>query len=506
MPIKLLSRVNFVRSPSVSDLFSPVCWYDASDTSTVTLSGSTASTWINKGTLGTAYNLTQATASRQPTYTATKNGLKLLTFDGSDDQMLTTQVNTVTHIFVASAWSAAGASSSNYKGFLSSNAYDWHGQGSTVLVASNLAATWVRNQPTESTSQLDGSNFVNISNNKWSSFSIYSINLQSGYTGGFSGTGTSNGDGRQFQGDYGEIIVYQTTYLTSAQIEIITGYLANKWGSTALLPSNQPYKSQSPFLSDTYYPLIFSAKRPTPTTVTNYKVSTEQIVTDGLVLNLDAGYARSYPGSGTTWYDASGRGNNGTLVNGPTYSSANGGSIVFDGTNDYVTIGPSSFGAFGTGDFTIEWWEYILAFSSGYFPVFHYSEFGATSNFNATVGIRYESSSFMRTSLAGTTYDFSSGVVTTLNVWRHCALVRSSGTLRLYQNGVANGTTFNAASSNVTSTGNSSIIGGAYFGGGAGSLYSANGYFSNIRVYNGKGFTASEVLRNYNLLKDRYGL
>jgi hypothetical protein len=51
---------------------------------------------------------------------------------------------------------------------------------------------------------------------------------------------------------------------------------------------------------------------------------------------LDAGNASSYPGSGTAWTDLSGNGRNGTLTNGPTYSSADGGSIVFDGTDDFV--------------------------------------------------------------------------------------------------------------------------------------------------------------------------
>jgi hypothetical protein len=60
------------------------------------------------------------------------------------------------------------------------------------------------------------------------------------------------------------------------------------------------------------------------------------IVRDGLVLELDAGDRNSYPGSGTTWSDISGNGYNGTLTNGPTFNSANGGGIVFDGTNDYV--------------------------------------------------------------------------------------------------------------------------------------------------------------------------
>jgi hypothetical protein len=80
-----------------------------------------------------------------------------------------------------------------------------------------------------------------------------------------------------------------------------------------------------------------------------------RVVTDGLVLALDAADTNSYPGSGTTWNDLSGNGNTGTLTNGPTYSSDNGGSIVFDGTNDYVPL------VNNLGDpqqFTIEFWAY----------------------------------------------------------------------------------------------------------------------------------------------------
>jgi hypothetical protein len=64
--------------------------------------------------------------------------------------------------------------------------------------------------------------------------------------------------------------------------------------------------------------------------------SSASVVTTGLQLYLDAGNASSYPGSGTTWTDLTVNGRNGTLTNGPTYSSADGGSIVFDGSNDYV--------------------------------------------------------------------------------------------------------------------------------------------------------------------------
>jgi len=60
------------------------------------------------------------------------------------------------------------------------------------------------------------------------------------------------------------------------------------------------------------------------------------VITAGLQLYLDAGRSASYSGSGTTWTDLSGNGRNGTLTNGPTYSATNGGSIVFDGTDDFV--------------------------------------------------------------------------------------------------------------------------------------------------------------------------
>lgn len=66
------------------------------------------------------------------------------------------------------------------------------------------------------------------------------------------------------------------------------------------------------------------------------KITGGSVITAGLQLYLDAGNASSYPGSGTTWTDLSGNNRDGTLTNGPTYSSADGGSIVFDGTDDYV--------------------------------------------------------------------------------------------------------------------------------------------------------------------------
>ena len=82
------------------------------------------------------------------------------------------------------------------------------------------------------------------------------------------------------------------------------------------------------------------------------------IITDGLVLNLDAANKRSYPGSGTTWHDLTKNKVIGTLTNGPTYS---GGSLVFNGTSSYITLGTNSNLNFGTGDFTIDCWYKLSA-------------------------------------------------------------------------------------------------------------------------------------------------
>jgi hypothetical protein len=72
-----------------------------------------------------------------------------------------------------------------------------------------------------------------------------------------------------------------------------------------------------------------------------FNIDYPAVVTNGLILNVDAGFTPSYSRSGTTWYDVSSS-NNGTLTNGPTFNSANDGNIVFDGVDDYVSVSCAS--------------------------------------------------------------------------------------------------------------------------------------------------------------------
>ena len=103
----------------------------------------------------------------------------------------------------------------------------------------------------------------------------------------------------------------------------------------------------------TQKPFITAAATTTTAAPTTTTTTEAPVVASGLRLSLDAGNSSSYSGSGTTWTDLSGNGYNGTLTNGPTYSSANGGSIVFDGSDDYVTAG--NIGSF-PNFFTVEVW------------------------------------------------------------------------------------------------------------------------------------------------------
>jgi hypothetical protein len=99
-----------------------------------------------------------------------------------------------------------------------------------------------------------------------------------------------------------------------------------------------------------------------------YEKGSNKIIRTGLQLNLDAGNRSSYIGSGTAWSDISGNGRNATLTNGPTFSSGNGGSILFDGTDDY-SITNSSF-AIATNDRTYETWIKINSVvNTGFYPI-----------------------------------------------------------------------------------------------------------------------------------------
>jgi hypothetical protein len=217
-----------------------------------------------------------------------------------------------------------------------------------------------------------------------------------------------------------------------------------------------------------------------------------KIITDNLVLCLDAANTKSYGGSGTTWTDLSGDGNNGTLTNGPTFSSDNGGSIVFDGTNDEIDCGSSDNFAFGTGDFTIEFWCNPDTLSTKCMISISSTGTNSTENWQ----IRYDTSK-VKWIYSGTSNVISSSTVSA-GEWTHVVATRSGTTLTLYINAVSEGT--GSSSANLSDNGTLRI----------GCTRAQNNYFdgkiSNVKLYKGKALTAEEVAQNFNALRGRYGI
>jgi hypothetical protein len=235
-----------------------------------------------------------------------------------------------------------------------------------------------------------------------------------------------------------------------------------------------------------------------------------KIITDGLVLSLSAFDRNSYVSGSTTWNDVSGRGNNGTLTNGPTFNSSNGGSIVFDGVDDRVELG--NLGLLPTKG-TIQFWMNSTAVENYRNPLTTgpiNGSGGATGNrairfeqystptpyggFNVMVG------SDDANGITGfTNFDYSTGAVLTANSWYHVSLVWDVAANNVigHLNGIQK---FNAICTTFPST-----ISSFYIGVGWETTRYFKGNISMVVLYN-KNLTSLEVLQNYNATKSRFGL
>jgi hypothetical protein len=217
---------------------------------------------------------------------------------------------------------------------------------------------------------------------------------------------------------------------------------------------------------------------------------------NGLVLCLDAGNTKSYPGSGTTWTDLSGSGNNGTLTNGPTYSSANGGSIVFDGVDDYVVTGNS--GITGNQSWSLSIWVSVNILENGAGRQGWIIWKGASSqNTNELISIGVSGGKVEVAHWSNDTV-FSNSPIN-FGSFQNITVTFNGSQELIYINSV--NTDSKSTSLNVTN-------GAWYFASAAGAAGTTNFLNYNIasaQIYN-RALSAAEVSQNYNALRSRYGL
>jgi hypothetical protein len=228
------------------------------------------------------------------------------------------------------------------------------------------------------------------------------------------------------------------------------------------------------------------------------------IVNSGLVLALDAADRNSYPGSGTTWNDVSENNNSGSLVNGPTFDSANGGSIVFDGTNDYILTPlqnidrPCTFSIWVNLSSLASFQTFFGQDTSTAIPRgrFYFQKPGSTAD-----GFITNVVNFSNVLSNGNIVVTNANNVIQINKWYNYVVSLTTTTISLYENGVLQNTT-NDSNSFLTPNTKILINAGYYLDT---IVDYVNGKTSSTQIYN-RALSAPEILQNYNAQKSRFGL
>ena len=220
------------------------------------------------------------------------------------------------------------------------------------------------------------------------------------------------------------------------------------------------------------------------------------IVTRGLVLHLDAASPNSYysPNGGTVWKDVSGNGNNGTLVNGTTFSND---AFVFDGVDDHINCGdilPS-----GSQNITISIWMYKFDAVVGDYIL---SKGTASDGTAGSTFYIVNGSTYVRFTATDTTPTRSTNVEhygINLNQWYNFTYTYNGSTIVGYRDG-ANPVTNTSISGPLNYLNQPILIGTHKYG----SRYPQMD-IGSFSLYD-RALSAQEVLQNYNATKDRFGL
>jgi len=233
-----------------------------------------------------------------------------------------------------------------------------------------------------------------------------------------------------------------------------------------------------------------------------------KIVDEGLVFCLDAANPNSYPKSGTTWSDLVGS-SSGALTNGPVFDIANGGSIVFDGTNDYINLGKP---AYNRGNFSVEVWYQIWAYHTGYrSAIMSCWQTGAGFNneWSITSGRDISGSSdggfTVHVDTSGGNVNNrgiyrADGITPELDTWYHQVGTFDGTAAKCYVNGVLIDSVTGFSNNTVITSTENIVINSFYT---SSVNYSGKHRVATSRMYN-RALSAPEVLQNYEATKKRF--
>ena len=233
----------------------------------------------------------------------------------------------------------------------------------------------------------------------------------------------------------------------------------------------------------------------------------EGIITSGLTFCADAGFTASYTTSGVSWYDVSTGAITGTLVNGPTFNTSNGGSLVFNGTNNYVNFGNQNLGL-DLINKSFSAWVYLGSTLNNPTSIIdkQFDNTPPSSNYGGWGFWVGSNRKLWWWNMPNQDIIDSGSTTVGINVWCNIAVTynASTKTASFYINGALNSSISNSniveQSSGTQSLGISvTRLGQANQGG------YLNGSIANVLAYN-RVLSASEVLQNFNAQKSRFGL
>ena len=235
----------------------------------------------------------------------------------------------------------------------------------------------------------------------------------------------------------------------------------------------------------------------------NYKAKTSKVVSSGsvitgsLIVNLDASNSLSYSGTGTTWQDLTGNGNNFELKNGAVYDNLNGGSFILDGSNDYILSARIPSTGDGTKSQTYSIWVNPASTSGN---IMSMASTNPQGGWNmppiAASGQKFSGKFWANERIYSNTY--------TINNWYQLVLVfdYANASQNFYVNGVLQGSTNGIA---YAASGSDNYIFLGQSNPGADNTGMFRGKVAAFQVYQNRALTAIEVLQNFNSTKGRFG-
>ena len=495
-PLNVMFRVPYQTGFIPTSISSCQLWLDASDITTITLSGSSVTQWKDKSV--TMASAIQNNSLGYPTYVSgstpyvlfsPNQALRIASWNYSSSWTVILAMNSVT---LAARWFISPYNNLGlvYMGMSEPGNKIFSGllAGSGDVTGNHLESTMAQN--TSTTGVFNYYRDAQIQSTNTTNAGIASVN------------GIALGIGANQSGDYdigGTYQIYEllifSSFLGDSDRFNVEGYLAWKWGMQANLPAGHPYKNAAPNVSN-QFGISRPQNLPVPPITIYAGPRPPTYVTSGLLFYLDAGNATSYPGSGSTWTDLAGSGLTTTLYNSPTYSSANGGYLAFaPGSSQY---GQTSASLATLSSWSLEVWHYYTATNTGSLPCI-ITEVWSSTPINFTLGSGSGSTSSLQVGYFNNGWFTTTGSYSLPSVgWYHIVGTYDGANLKLYVNNVLTQT------SASTTASVSSALGIRFMRRWDNPEY-WGGYLAIIRIYN-RALSATEVTTNYAASKARFGL